>query len=117
PEAFVIRRLLHVTLRSKLVNPGGSGSRFGLSALPVFRGAWRTIHASERGLQGGPRRGVHDPAGQPRTRRSAGHMGGSGDPAGAELHAHPGADRLAGLRDAVLPGALATATHDDEVAV
>jgi hypothetical protein len=44
-------------------------------------------------------------------------LAGSGDPNRAELHAHPGTDRPGGLRDGVLPGALAGATHDDQVAM
>src|SRR5687768_7347673 len=43
--------------------------------------------------------------------------GGSGDPAGAELDAHPWTDRLRRLGDAVLPRPLARAAHDDEVPV
>ena len=41
----------------------------------------------------------------------------SADAAGAELDRDARADRLAGLGDGVVPGALARATHDDEVAV
>src|SRR4051812_37279069 len=66
---------------------------------PGPRGAWRTIHASGGPLQGG----------------SA--TPGSGHAAGPELHAHAGTDRLGGLRDAVLPRALARAAHDHQVAV
>ena len=66
------------------------------------RGAWRTIHALEGVVHGGPE--------WSRTRRS-------GDPARPELDADAGTDRLRRLRDAVLPGALAGATHDDQVTV
>src|SRR5215213_10158387 len=42
--------------------------------------------------------------------------GASEDVARAELHADPRADRAGGLGDRVLPGALAGATHHEEVA-
>ena len=43
--------------------------------------------------------------------------GGSRDADGPELHAHARPDRPGGLRDRVLPGALAGAAHHDQVAV
>ena len=50
-------------------------------------------------------------------RRPLGARAGSGDAAGPELDAHPGAHGLGRLGDAVLPRPLAGATHDDEVPV
>src|SRR3954469_8082070 len=73
---------------------------------PGPRGAWRTIHGSGVPLQGGPDRV-----------RPGGDGGRLGNAGGPELHAHSGPDRLRRLGDAVLPGALAGATHDHEVAV
>jgi hypothetical protein len=92
-------------------------------------GAWRTLHHLQGPLQGGPEAvlartdmepGAAFPRRLPRRRSPASrHRGAwrSGDAGGAELHADPRADRLGGLGDAVLPGALAGPTHHDEVTV
>src|SRR4051812_43098826 len=70
----------------------------------------------------GPRtqRGVVAELPRPRATRVPGPPTGgwsSGDAGGAELDAHPRADGLGRLGDAVLPGALAGTAHDDQVAV
>jgi hypothetical protein len=84
---------------------------------PGPRGAGGTVHDLRRLLHGVP---GHGPAAGARRERASGggHRGPfSGDATGAELDAHPRTHRLRRLGDAVLPGALAGATHDDEVAV
>jgi hypothetical protein len=83
------------------------------------RGAWRTVHGPEGPLQGGPDRPRQAPSRAP-PRAREGWVGGgpfSGHPRGPELHAHARADGLRRLGDAVLPGALARAAHDHQVAM
>src|SRR4051794_26486119 len=87
-----VRRSRGEPLRGFSAAPGGLGGAIGTK-----------VHDAERRLHGGSDR--------PCNRRIAG----SGDAGRPELDAHPWADRPRRLRDAVLPGALARAAHDDEV--
>ena len=106
---------------------GAAGSDAGRLRLPVHdrrcrrarrRAAGHGASRCDAGCASGPRAGQRVGTVRPVVRRLADGVGDpSGDPWRAELHRDARTDRSRRLGNGVLPGALAGATHDEQVAV